>query len=88
MRWARRLKSQAILYLNLWRLTTRNAAAECSAGRGGAGPYLIALLAVVTILGAQAFDTLAASCGGEEALVSRLDPLFDGIASRPAAPEF
>jgi hypothetical protein len=53
-----------------------------------AAACVIALLTVVSALGVQAFDTLAAFHGGEQARILPLDTLFDGIASRPAAPEF
>jgi hypothetical protein len=38
------------------------------------------------VIGAQAFDELAAHGGGKPALP--LDALFDGIANNPAAPEY
>jgi hypothetical protein len=65
---------------------------------GGWWPYLlalvdaalagviIALLALVMVLGVQAFDELAVHGGGEPVLP--LDTLFDGIAKNPAAPEY
>jgi hypothetical protein len=65
---------------------------------GGWWPYLLALvdaalagviiacLALVMVIGAQAFDELAAHGGGKPALP--LDALFDGIANNPAAPEY
>jgi hypothetical protein len=64
---------------------------------GGWWPYLlalvdaalaaviIALLALVMVLGVQAFDELAVHGGGKPVLP--LDTLFDGIAKNPAAPE-
>ncbi len=67
---------------------------------GGWWPYLlalvdavlagviIALLALVMVLGVQAFDELAVHGGGEKAAVLPLDKLFDGIAKNPAAPEY
>ena len=67
---------------------------------GGWWPYLlavinaafagiiIALLALVMVIGVQAFDELAAHGGGEKAVVLPLNPLFDGIAQNPAAPEY
>jgi hypothetical protein len=65
---------------------------------GGWWPYLlafvdaalagviIALLALVMVLGVQAFDELAVHGGGKPVLP--LDALFDGIANNPAAPEY
>jgi hypothetical protein len=67
---------------------------------GGWWPYLlalvdaclagiiIALLALVMVIGVQAFDELAVHGGGEKAAVLPLMPLFDGIAKNPAAPEY
>jgi hypothetical protein len=67
---------------------------------GGWWPYLlavvdaalaaviIALLALVMVIGVQAFDELAVHGGGEKAAVLPLDQLFDGIAKNPAAPEY
>jgi hypothetical protein len=53
-----------------------------------AAACVIALLTLVTVLGVHVFDTLAGFSGGREAQVLPLGPLFAGIASRPAAPEF
>jgi hypothetical protein len=65
---------------------------------GGWWPYLLALvdaalaaviiacLALVMVIGVQAFDELAAHGGGAPPLP--LDKLFDGIAKNPAAPEY
>jgi hypothetical protein len=65
---------------------------------GGWWPYLlaladaalatviIALLALVMVIGVQAFDELAVHGGG--AAVLPLVALFDGIAKNPAAPEY
>jgi hypothetical protein len=65
---------------------------------GGWWPYLLALLdaalavvimallALVTVIGVQAFDELAVHGGG--AAVLPLVALFDGIAKNPAAPEY
>jgi hypothetical protein len=65
---------------------------------GGWWPYLLALvdaalagviivlLALVMVIGVQAFDELAAHGGGKPVLP--LDALFDGIAKNPAAPEY
>jgi hypothetical protein len=65
---------------------------------GGWWPYLlalvdaalatliIALLALVMVIGVQAFDELAVHGGGKPVLP--LDTLFDGIAKIPAAPEY
>jgi hypothetical protein len=65
---------------------------------GGWWPYLLALvdaalagviiaaLALVMVIGVQAFDELAVHGGGEPVLP--LDTLFDGIANNPAAPEY
>jgi hypothetical protein len=65
---------------------------------GGWWPYLlalvdatlavgiIALLALVMVIGVQAFDELAVHGGGKPVLP--LDTLFDGIAKNPAAPEY
>jgi len=49
---------------------------------------VIALLAVVSVLGVQAFGDLAAHAGGEKARILPLGPLFDGIAANPSAPEY
>jgi hypothetical protein len=49
---------------------------------------IIALLAVVMVIGVQAFDELAMHGGGENAAVLPLPALFDGIAKNPAAPEY
>jgi hypothetical protein len=66
--------------------------------RGGWWPYLLALvdaalasviiacLALVMVLGVQAYDELAVHGGGKPVLP--LDALFDGIARNPAAPEY
>ncbi|MFZ3327788.1 MAG: hypothetical protein WA231_18730 [Methylocella sp.] len=65
---------------------------------GGWWPYLlalvdaaltaviIALLALVMVIGVQAFDELAVHGGGKPVLP--LDTLFGGIAKNPAAPEY
>jgi hypothetical protein len=65
---------------------------------GGWWPYLlaladatlagaiVALLALVMVIGVQAFDELAVHDGGKAVLP--LDALFDGIATNPAAPEY
>jgi hypothetical protein len=67
---------------------------------GGWWPYLlalidaclaaviIALLALIMVIGVQAFDELAAHGGGEKAMVLPLPALFDGIAKNPGAPEY
>jgi hypothetical protein len=67
---------------------------------GGWWPYLlalvdaclagviIALLALTMVIGVQTFDELAVHGGGEKAAVLPLNPLFDGIAQNPAAPEY
>jgi hypothetical protein len=67
---------------------------------GGWWPYLLALvdaalaaviiacLALVMVIGVQAFDELAVHGGGEQAAVLPIDKLFDGIANNPAAPEY
>jgi hypothetical protein len=67
---------------------------------GGWWPYLlalvdaclagvmIALLALVMVMGVQAFDELAVHGGGEKAAVLPLDVLFDGITKNPGAPEY
>jgi hypothetical protein len=47
---------------------------------------IIALLALVMVIGVQAFDELAAHGGGKPVLP--LDELFDGITNNPAAPEY
>ncbi|WGJ15773.1 hypothetical protein QEV83_05805 [Methylocapsa sp. D3K7] len=47
---------------------------------------IIALLALAMVIGVQAFDELAAHGGGKPVLP--LDALFDGIAEKPAAPEY
>jgi hypothetical protein len=49
---------------------------------------IIALLTIVVVVSVQAFDTLAALSGGEQATVLPLHDLFDGIVNKPAAPEF
>ena len=49
---------------------------------------VIALLTVVTVLGVQMFDDLAAFSGGDGAVTLPLDALFNGIQANPAAPEF
>jgi hypothetical protein len=48
---------------------------------------IVALLALVMVLGVQAFDELAVHAGGESAAVMSLDTLFDEIAKNPAAPK-
>ena len=65
---------------------------------GGWWPYLLALvdaalaaviiaaLALVAVIGVQAFDELAVHGGGKAVLP--LDALFDGIAKNPTAPEY
>src|SRR6202011_5498658 len=65
---------------------------------GGWWPYLLALvdaalatviiacLALVMVLGVQAFDELAVHGGGEHAAVLDLPALFDGISENPAEP--
>jgi hypothetical protein len=52
-----------------------------------AGVIIIALT-IVTVIGVQAFDDLAAFAGGEQARVLPLKPLFDGIGSDPWAVEY
>ena len=47
---------------------------------------IIAALALTMVVGVQAFDDLAVHGGGR--LVLSLEPLFDGIAGRPSAPEY
>ncbi|MBV8096457.1 MAG: hypothetical protein JO110_25095 [Acetobacteraceae bacterium] len=47
---------------------------------------IIALLALTMVVGVQAFDALAVHGGGKPALP--LDPLFNGIAANPTAPEY
>jgi hypothetical protein len=47
---------------------------------------IIACLALVMVIGVQAFDELAVHGGGKPVLP--LDTLFDGIAQNPAAPEY
>ncbi|MGH6812946.1 MAG: esterase/lipase family protein, partial [Methylocella sp.] len=49
---------------------------------------IVALLALIMVVGVQAFDELAVHGGGEKAAVLPLDALFDGIAKNPAAPEY
>jgi hypothetical protein len=53
-----------------------------------AAAALIALLTIVTVLGVQMFDDLAAFSGGNKAVILPLDTLFNGIQANPAAPEF
>jgi hypothetical protein len=65
---------------------------------GGWWPYVLALadaclaaviivaLALTMVVGVQAFDALAAHGGGAPTLP--LDPLFNGIAAHPLAPEY
>ena len=48
---------------------------------------VIACLALVMVLGVEAFDDLAAIRGGEKAVILPLKPLFDGIAETPADPK-
>jgi hypothetical protein len=67
---------------------------------GGWSPYLLALvdavlagviiacLAIVMVVGVQAFDELAVHGGGEKAAVLPLPALFDGMAKNLAAPEY
>ena len=67
---------------------------------GGWWPYLlaiadalaaagvIALLTVVCVFGAQAFNDLAVFSGSDKARVLPLPELFDGIEAHPSAPEF
>lgn len=47
---------------------------------------IIALLLLTMVVGVQAFDELAVLGGGKPVLP--LDPLFNGIAQNPAAPEY
>jgi hypothetical protein len=47
---------------------------------------VIALLALTLVVGVQAFDALAVHGGG--APVLSLEPLFNGIATNPSAPEY
>jgi hypothetical protein len=47
---------------------------------------IVALLALAMVIGVQTFDALVVHGGGEPLLP--LGPLFDGIATRPEAPEF
>jgi hypothetical protein len=48
---------------------------------------IVSLLALVMVLGVQAFDELAVHGGGKTATVLDLDILFDGLAKDPAAPK-
>ncbi len=48
---------------------------------------IVALLALVMVLGVQTFDELAVHSGGKTAAVLDLDILFDGLAKDPAAPK-
>lgn len=48
---------------------------------------IVSLLALVMVLGVQAFDDLAVHSGGKTAMVLDLDILFDGLAKDPAAPK-
>lgn len=52
-----------------------------------AAAAVIALLTIVSVLGVQLFDDLAARAGGMAARILPLDPLLDGIAADPGAPE-
>jgi hypothetical protein len=47
---------------------------------------IIAALALIMVVGVQAFDALALHSGG--AAVLPLEPLFKGIAEHPSAPEY
>ena len=47
---------------------------------------IVAALAIAMMIAVQAFDGLAVYGGGQPALA--LDPLFDGIALHPEAPEY
>jgi len=49
---------------------------------------ITALLAIMMVIGAQAFDHLAALGGGPDKRVLPLAPLLDGIAANPWAPEY
>jgi hypothetical protein len=49
---------------------------------------IVAALALVIVIGVQAFNELAVHGGGENATVLPLDTLFDGIATNPAAPQY
>jgi len=40
--------------------------------------FIIALLAMIMVIGVQTFDHLAVHSGGEDARVLPLDKLFDG----------
>jgi hypothetical protein len=67
---------------------------------GGWWPYFLALadaalaaviivcLALVMVIGVQAFDELSVHGGGEKAEVLPLPALFGGIAKNPGAPEY
>jgi hypothetical protein len=47
---------------------------------------IVAVLAMVTVIGVQAFDSFALRGGGKPVLP--LEPLFKGIAEHPTAPEY
>jgi hypothetical protein len=71
---------------------------RCGLELGGWWPYFLALvdaalagviiafLALVMVIGVQAFDELAVHGGGKPLLP--LDALFDGVAKNPTAPEY
>jgi hypothetical protein len=48
---------------------------------------VVAVLALVTVLGVQTFDELAVHSGGKGSAVLDLDILFNGLAKDPAAPK-
>jgi hypothetical protein len=52
----------------------------------GLAAVVIATLALTMVVGVLAFDALAAYGGGVPVLA--LDPLFEGIAAHPTAPEY
>src|SRR6202047_802511 len=52
----------------------------------GLAAVIIAALALTMVVGVQAFDALAVHGGGSPVLP--LEPLFNGIAAHPSAPEY
>lgn len=53
-----------------------------------AAAAVIAMLTIVSVLGVQAFDGLAAHAGGSDARILPLRQLFDGMTTTPTAPEY
>jgi hypothetical protein len=51
-------------------------------------PFIIALLAFVTVLAVQTFDDVTVLRAGPDARILPLGALFEGLATQPAAPEY